>query len=54
MLAKQLRQKRFGQGGALSIDNIQLNVLLDEKGSPKFCLPYVTQDSNKLVEEVRE
>jgi DIS3-like exonuclease 2 len=49
-IAKNLRSSRFANG-ALAINQVKLSFQLDENNHPVSFIPYITRESNHLVEE---
>jgi ribonuclease R len=49
-LAKKLRADRF-KNGSINFDTPSIKFQLDEHGKPLSVLPYVSQDSHRLIEE---
>lgn len=50
-MARQLRQRRFDDNGALRIDNIKLAFTLDAQGLPQDCQVQEPMESKHLIEE---
>jgi DIS3-like exonuclease 2 len=49
-LSQRIRQRRFALG-SLRLDNTKILFRMDGDGNPCEALPYITKDSNHLVEE---
>ena len=50
-LAKQLRKRRFDEGGSVSFNREEIDFDIDETGRPVAVHVHVAQDANKLIEE---
>ncbi|MBR3100207.1 MAG: ribonuclease R [Muribaculaceae bacterium] len=50
-LAKQLRQRRFDEGGSVSFEREEIKFEIDETGRPVAVRVHEAQDANKLIEE---
>jgi len=50
-LAKQLRKRRFEEGGSVSFNREEIKFDIDETGKPLAVHTHVAQDANKLIEE---
>jgi ribonuclease R len=50
-MAKQLRSRRFEEGGSVSFNREEIKFDIDEKGTPTAVHVHVAQDANKLIEE---
>jgi ribonuclease R len=50
-MAKQLRKRRFDEGGSVSFNREEKKFEIDETGKPTAVHIHVAQDANKLIEE---
>ena len=50
-MAKQLRRRRFEEGGSVSFNREEIKFDIDEQGKPTGVHVHVAQDANKLIEE---
>ena len=50
-MAKQLRHRRFEEGGSVSFNREEIKFDIDEQGRPTAVHVHVAQDANKLIEE---
>ena len=50
-MAKQLRRRRFEEGGSVSFNREEIKFDIDEQGMPTAVHVHVAQDANKLIEE---
>ena len=50
-MAKQLRKRRFEDGGSVSFNREEIKFDIDEQGKPTAVHVHVAQDANKLIEE---
>ena len=50
-MAKQLRRRRFEEGGSVSFNREEIKFEIDEQGKPTAVHVHESQDANKLIEE---
>ena len=50
-MAKQLRRRRFEEGGSVSFNREEIKFDIDEQGKPTAVHVHEAQDANKLIEE---
>ena len=50
-LAKQLRERRFEEGGSVAFNREEMKFEIDEQGHPIAVHPHIAKESNKLIEE---